>query len=95
MDGLLERRKQLAEGILGLYSQPPVDPSPGANPLFQQIFANYQPPQPDYIGQVNQRVNRLAGWLMLPYLAWLCFAGALNIAILMLNPMADAMQMGI
>jgi tryptophan-rich sensory protein len=41
------------------------------------------------------RVNRLAGWLMLPYLAWLCFAGALNIAILMLNPMADAMQMGI
>ena len=41
------------------------------------------------------RVNRLAGWLMLPYLAWLCFAGALNIAIMMLNPMADAMQMGI
>ena len=41
------------------------------------------------------RVNRLAGGLMLPYLAWLCFAGALNIAILMLNPMADAMQTGI
>jgi tryptophan-rich sensory protein len=41
------------------------------------------------------RVNRLAGWLMLPYLAWLCFAGALNIAIMMLNPTADAMQMGI
>ena len=41
------------------------------------------------------RVNRLAGWLMVPYLAWLCFAGALNIAIIMLNPMADAMQLGI
>jgi tryptophan-rich sensory protein len=41
------------------------------------------------------RVNRLAGWLMLPYVAWLCFAGALNASILMLNPMADAMQMGV
>ena len=41
------------------------------------------------------RVNRLAGWLMLPYCAWLCFAGALNIAIMMLNPMADAMQLGV
>lgn len=41
------------------------------------------------------RVNRLAAWLMLPYVAWLCFAGALNTSILMLNPTADAMQMGI
>jgi tryptophan-rich sensory protein len=41
------------------------------------------------------RVNRLAGWLMLPYCAWLVFAGTLNTSILMLNPMADAMQMGI
>lgn len=41
------------------------------------------------------RVNRLAGWLMLPYLAWLCFAATLNTAIMMLNPTADAMQMGI
>ena len=41
------------------------------------------------------RVNRVAGWLMLPYLAWLCFAAALNISIMMLNPMADAMQLGI
>ena len=41
------------------------------------------------------RVNRLAGWLMLPYCAWLCFAGAWNIAIMMLNPMADAMQLGV
>ncbi len=41
------------------------------------------------------RVNRLAGWLMLPYCAWLCFAGVLNIAIMMLNPMADSMQLGV
>ena len=41
------------------------------------------------------RVNRLAGWLMLPYLAWLVFAGTLNTSIMMLNPMADAMQLGI
>ncbi|WP_310475189.1 TspO/MBR family protein [Sandarakinorhabdus sp.] len=41
------------------------------------------------------RVNRVAGWLMLPYCAWLCFAAALNISIMMLNPMADAMQLGI
>ncbi len=41
------------------------------------------------------RVNRLAAWLMVPYLAWLCFATGLNTSILMLNPMADAMQMGI
>lgn len=41
------------------------------------------------------RVNRVAGWLMLPYLAWLCFAATLNASIMMLNPMADAMQLGI
>lgn len=41
------------------------------------------------------RVNRLAGFLMLPYLGWLCFATGLNASILMLNPMADAMQIGI
>jgi tryptophan-rich sensory protein len=41
------------------------------------------------------RVNRLAGWLMLPYCGWLCFAGLLNARILMLNPMADAMQLGV
>jgi len=41
------------------------------------------------------RVNRLAAWLMVPYLVWLCFATGLNASILMLNPMADAMQMGI
>lgn len=41
------------------------------------------------------RINRLAGWLMLPYLAWLCFAATLNTTIMLLNPMADAMQLGI
>jgi translocator protein len=41
------------------------------------------------------RVNRLAGWLMLPYCLWLGFAAALNTAIMVLNPMADAMQIGI
>jgi tryptophan-rich sensory protein len=41
------------------------------------------------------RVNRLAGWLMVPYCGWLCFAGLLNARILMLNPMADAMQLGV
>ena len=35
------------------------------------------------------RIRRLAGALMLPYLAWLCFAAALNAAIDSLNPGAD------
>ncbi len=41
------------------------------------------------------RVNRLAGWLMLPYVLWLCFAAAINTSVMVLNPTADAMQMGI
>jgi benzodiazapine receptor len=41
------------------------------------------------------RVNRLAAWLMLPYMLWLGFAASLNAHILLLNPMADAMQIGI
>jgi translocator protein len=32
------------------------------------------------------RVRPLAGWLMVPYLLWLCFATALNWQILELNP---------
>jgi len=32
-----------------------------------------------------QRVSRLAGWLFLPYLLWLGYAGALNFAIWQMN----------
>ncbi|MBC7522554.1 MAG: tryptophan-rich sensory protein, partial [Sandarakinorhabdus sp.] len=42
-----------------------------------------------------RRISRVAAWLMLPYLIWLCFAGALNARIIMLNPAADAFQLGI
>jgi benzodiazapine receptor len=35
------------------------------------------------------RIRRAAGLLMLPYLAWLCFAGALNHQIRALNPGAE------
>jgi len=41
------------------------------------------------------RISRVAAWLMLPYLIWLCFAGVLNARIIMLNPAADAFQLGI
>jgi tryptophan-rich sensory protein len=41
------------------------------------------------------RISRLAAWLLVPYLVWLCFAGALNASIVMLNPAADAFQLGI
>ena len=41
------------------------------------------------------RVNRVAAWLMVPYLVWLCFAGALNARVMVLNPAADAFQLGI
>lgn len=41
------------------------------------------------------RVSRLAAWLMLPYLLWLSFAFALNARILVLNPAADAFQLGV
>jgi TlyA family rRNA methyltransferase/putative hemolysin len=37
------------------------------------------------------RIRRVAGALMLPYLAWLCFAAALNAAIGRLNPGAGAL----
>lgn len=37
------------------------------------------------------QIHRLAGGLMLPYLAWLCFAAALNAAIDNLNPGADSL----
>ncbi|WP_226018627.1 TspO/MBR family protein [Novosphingobium sp. FKTRR1] len=35
------------------------------------------------------RVRRVAGMLLLPYLAWVCFASSLNLQILQLNPQAD------
>ena len=41
------------------------------------------------------RVSRVAAWLLVPYLAWLVFASALNAATLSLNPAADAFQMGV
>ena len=37
------------------------------------------------------RIRTSAGLLMLPYLAWLCFAGALNWQIVRLNPDADTL----
>lgn len=40
------------------------------------------------------RVNRLAAWLMVPYLAWLSFALSLNARIWVLNPAADAFRLG-
>jgi tryptophan-rich sensory protein len=41
------------------------------------------------------RISRVAAWLLVPYLVWLCFAGALNARIMVLNPAADAFQQGI
>jgi tryptophan-rich sensory protein len=41
------------------------------------------------------RVSRVAAWMMVPYLVWLSFAGALNARIILLNPTADAFQVGI
>ncbi len=32
------------------------------------------------------RILKTAGWLMLPYFLWVCFAGYLNFAIYLLNP---------
>lgn len=40
------------------------------------------------------RIRPLAAWLMVPYLAWLCFAAALNNDIRRLNPAADALASG-
>ena len=40
-------------------------------------------------------IRPLAGWLMLPYLLWLCLATALNYETGRLNPGADAAPLGI
>ncbi|HHQ69100.1 MAG TPA: sensory protein TspO, partial [Halothiobacillaceae bacterium] len=36
------------------------------------------------------RIDALAGWLLMPYLLWVTFAGALNGRILQLNPKKTA-----
>jgi tryptophan-rich sensory protein len=33
------------------------------------------------------RIRRLAGWLLVPYLAWVCFAAALNYSVWQRNPL--------
>lgn len=38
------------------------------------------------------RIRPVAGALMLPYLAWICFAALLNYQFLSLNPAADGAQ---
>lgn len=42
-----------------------------------------------------RRIKPMAGWLMLPYLLWLCLATALNYETGRLNPGADAAPIGI
>ena len=42
-----------------------------------------------------RRIRPVAGWLMLPYLAWLCLATALNYETGRLNPGADSAPLGI
>jgi tryptophan-rich sensory protein len=41
------------------------------------------------------RIRKVAGALMIPYLAWLCLAAALNYETGRLNPGADAAPLGI
>jgi len=42
-----------------------------------------------------RRIRPIAGWLMLPYLLWLCLATALNYETGKLNPGADVAPLGI
>ena len=42
-----------------------------------------------------RRIHWVAGWLMIPYLAWLCLATALNYETGRLNPGADSAPLGI
>ena len=37
------------------------------------------------------RIRRAAAWLMVPYLAWICFAGMLTLGIDQLNPGAESL----
>lgn len=41
-----------------------------------------------------RRIRPIAGWLLLPYLLWLCFAGTLNNSIDELNPGAGTSLLG-
>lgn len=41
-----------------------------------------------------RKIRAPAGWLLVPYLLWLCFAAALNTAILDLNPGAGSPLIG-
>ena len=42
-----------------------------------------------------KNIRQVAGWLMLPYLLWLCLAAALNYETGRLNPGADAAPLGL
>lgn len=42
-----------------------------------------------------RRIRPVAGWLLLPYLLWLCLAVALNYETGRLNPGADAVPLGL
>ncbi len=42
-----------------------------------------------------RRIRPVAGWLLIPYLAWLCLATALNYETGRLNPEADSAPLGI
>ena len=46
-------------------------------------------------GNLFRRLRPVAGWLMVPYLAWLCLATALNYETGRLNPGADAAPLGL
>jgi tryptophan-rich sensory protein len=41
-----------------------------------------------------RRIHPIAGWLLVPYLLWLCFALALNSSIDRLNPGAGTSLLG-
>ena len=41
-----------------------------------------------------RRIRPIAGWLLVPYLLWLCFAFALNSSIDSLNPGAGTSLLG-
>ena len=43
---------------------------------------------------VFARIRKGAAWLMVPYLAWLCFAAVLNYQIDRLNPNAETLVPG-